>query len=73
MDGVVPLAVEGMRFEVDPRQVFVGDAPAFGVGTLIDSALDQETRFGGGGADQIHYDLMAQQRLAAPVLGDERE
>ena len=37
------------------------------------SHLHLQTGAGGGGGDQLDDGLVADQRLAAPVLGDERE
>ena len=71
MDGVVPLAVEIMEFEVYLCKFLVRYTPALGVDPIIDAALHEQTRFGGRGADQVDDDLMGEQRLAAPVLGDE--
>ena len=38
MDGVVPLAVEGVWFEADLCEFVIRDTPALGIDTLIDSA-----------------------------------
>ena len=45
----------------------------FWIGVGVDAAGDGEAGFGRGGGDQLDDDLMADQRLAAPVLGDEGE
>ena len=73
MDGVVPLAVEVMGFEVYLCKFLVRYTPALGIDPVIDAALHQQTGLGGRGADQVDDDLMSEQRFAAPVLGDERE
>ena len=73
MDGVVPLAMKSVWFEVDLCEFVIRDTPALGIDALIDSALDQQTGSGCRCADQVHDHLMGEQRLATPVLGDERE
>ena len=73
MDGVVPLAVEVIGFEVYLCKFLVRYTPTLGIDPVIDSTLHQQTGLGGRGADQVHDDLMSEQRFAAPVLGDERE
>jgi hypothetical protein len=37
----------------------------------VELATDREAGIGRGGGDQLHDHLMAQQRLAAPIAGDE--
>ena len=73
VDSVIPLAVEGVRFEINLGQLLVGDTAALGIDSLIDSALDEQAGFGRRSTDQVHDDLMGYERLTAPVLGDERE
>ena len=70
-DHIQPQKLEGRLF--DGREFFVGYTPALGIGSVIDSALDEETGFGSRGADQVDDDLMGEPRLATPVLGDERD
>ena len=43
------------------------------VGGGVEFAADLQAGFGGGGGDELDDDLVADQRLAAPVLGDEQE
>ena len=73
MDSVVPLAVEGIGFEVDLGEFLVRHTSAIGIDPVIDAALHEQIRLGRCGTDQVDDDLMREQRLAAPVLGDERE
>ena len=73
IDGIVPLAVERVWFDVHACELVIGDSPTLGINALIDTALDEQAGLGCGGADKVHDDLMGQQRLTAPVLGDERE
>lgn len=73
MNGVVPLAMKHMRLKVHARELGIGDAPARGVDAVIQSAPHGEARRRRGGGDQVHNDLMGDERLAAPVLCDERE
>jgi len=69
LDGVVPVAVEIVAKDIDIVHVGVGDFDAGRIGLVID--LVSYLRVGGRGADQLHNGLMADERLAAPVLRDE--
>lgn len=55
-DDVVPMAVEGGRFELDRLQIGVGDAHAGRAGVGVDLALDLQGRGGRGVGDQIDDD-----------------
>ena len=59
MDGVVPLAVEGMGFDVYLCKFLVRYTSALGIDPVIDAALHEQTGFGGRGADQVHDDFMS--------------
>ena len=63
---VIGSNVEGGHFSV-------GDLDAFVVGVGVDLAGNGEAGVGAGVGDQLNDDLMADQWLAAPVLGDEGE
>src|SRR4249920_75654 len=73
MDAVVPVAVEFMAMEIDAGEVGGSDFDAGRVRVGVDLGMDLEAGFSGGGGDQLDNDLMADERFAAPVLGDERE
>ena len=73
VDGVVPLSVERVAVDVERGHVRVGHADALGVGSMVQLAPHREAGLGGGGADQVHDDAVADQGLGAPVLADERE
>src|SRR2546423_14160738 len=72
-DGVVPFAVEVMPPEIDRFEFSVGDLDAGGIGYWVEFAAHFQAGLGRGGGDQLHDDLVADERLAAPVDGDERE
>src|SRR5687768_830211 len=72
-DAVVPLAVELVAVEVDAGQLGVGHLPSRRVGAFVEFALHREAAARLGGRDQTHDRLVADQRLAPPVLGDVRE
>ena len=55
-------------FNVDRSHFGICDLDAFGVLAAVDVAGDGETAVGGGGADQLDDDLVADERFAAPVL-----
>ena len=51
--------------------VGVGNLEALFVGVGVEAARNGEAGVGGGVGDQLDDDLVADQRFAAPVLGDE--
>ncbi len=59
--------------DVELRHLVVREDDAFLVGVGIEFAFHGEAGLGGGGANQIDDDLIADQRLGAPVHADERE
>ena len=69
-DGVVPVALEGIALNVEGGHFGIGDLDTFRVAALVDVASDGEAGIGGGGADQLDDDVVADERLAAPVLGN---
>ena len=69
-DGVVPVALEGMALNVEGSHFGIRDLNSFRVEALVDVAGDGEAGIGGSGADQLDNDLVADQWLATPVLGD---
>jgi hypothetical protein len=73
VNGVVPLAVKRVGLEVDLSDLLVGDAAPLGVATVVDLASHAQTGLRRGRRDEAHDDLMGDQRLASPVLRDERE
>jgi len=69
-DGVVPVAVEGVRLEPEPGHVCVGDLDAKRIGAVVDLGADPKARGGGRGSDEAHDGGEAHQGLASPVHGD---
>ena len=69
-DGVVPVALEGMAVNVEGSHFGIGDLNSYRVEAVVDVAGDGEAGIGGSGADQLDNDLVADQWLATPVLGD---
>ena len=69
-DCIVPLAVEGEALDVDSGQFGFGDFDTAWIARAIEVAGNGESFAGRGGGDQLDDDLMADERLAAPVLGD---
>src|SRR5947207_2038271 len=72
-DSIVPLAVEVVAGEVDGIHFGVGHLDAGRIGVLIELATNLQTGLGRRRGDQLDDDLMADERSAAPVAGDERE
>ena len=62
-----------MRGDVDCGHLCIGDLDACGISGGIDLAFDVEAGPRGGCRDQLHDGLITDQRLAPPVLRDERE
>src|ERR1700733_7298476 len=71
--GVVPLAMEVVARDADCLHLLVGDVDTFRVEVAVDLAADLEASFRRCGADELDNNLVADQRLAAPVHGDEGE
>src|SRR3954451_17325269 len=59
--------------DVEAGDLVVGHLCALLVEVMVEPTLDGEPGLRGRAGDQLDDDLMCQQRLAAPVLGDERE
>jgi hypothetical protein len=72
-DGVIPLPMEIMSHDINFRDLFVGDFDSRGVLLLVQLRLDIEALPGGGAADEIEDGLVADERTASPVLGNEGE
>src|SRR6266571_8214068 len=70
MDGVIPLAVKGVRRDPDRGQGFVRDLDVRGIAARVALGVDPQPLLGGGGADQVDDDLMALQRTPPPVQAD---
>src|SRR5436190_270548 len=60
-------------FDVDGCHVLVRDLDGFWVAFAVELAMNRETCASGGGGDQIDDHPVADQRLGAPILGNERE
>lgn len=59
--------------EVDGRELCVGDLDRALVGVLVEFGVDLQAGGRGGGTDEGYDGLAADERLAAPVAGDEAE
>ena len=62
-----------MPGDVDGSHLVVGDLDAGWIEVVVDLGANGEACLGLGGGDQFDDDLMADEGLCAPVLGDERE
>ena len=65
--------MEVVAGEVDGIHFGVGHLDAGRIGVLIELATNLQTGLGRRCGDQLDDDLMADERFAAPVAGDERE
>ena len=61
------------RCDVEAGDLRVGHLGALLVGVFVQPALRRQAGLRRGAGDQLHDDLVREQRLAAPVLGDEGE
>lgn len=62
--------MEVVALDVDGRHFIIADLNAFLIEIAIKIARDRKAVFRRSGADQLDDDLVADQRLAAPVLRD---
>ena len=65
--------MEFMRGNIDRGHFAIADFHSGRIGGVIDLAFDVQSGAGRGRGDQLHDGLVADQRLTAPVLCDERE
>src|SRR5271168_833654 len=65
--------MERIEFDVDASHLFVGYDDAFGVAVFVDIAGYGQAGIGRCRSDELENDLMADEGLAAPVLGDVSE
>lgn len=72
-DGAIPIAMGCVTVEGDGVHLLVGDLHAGRVGVRVDLAADLQAGVRRGGGDPLDDGLETDQRLATPVLGDERE
>lgn len=61
MNGVVPCPVERRRSQIDLGQMLVCDPFALGVGALIESAPDRQSRLGRRRGKPLDNDVMGHQ------------
>jgi len=62
-----------MRGDVDRDHFVVADLDSCRIGGVVNLAFDVQAGARGGRGDQLHDCLVADERLAAPVLRNERE
>ena len=72
-EGVVHSPWNWSRVMLIAWDLLIGNFDPFWVEISVDLAVDLEASIGRSGADQLHDHLMADQWIAAPVLGDEGE
>ena len=63
--------MEFVRADIQRGHFVIGDFDAGWISAVVDFRFDVEAGARCGGGDQLHNRLIAYQRLAAPVLGDE--
>ena len=72
-NGIVPRAVEFGPFEIDCLHLGIAHLDPFRVEVGVNLATDLKTGRCSRGADELDNHRVADQRLAAPALGDEGE
>ena len=65
--------MEDGGLDVESGHLGVGNLGALRIIVFIELTGDGKSAVGGGAGDQLDNDQIADQRLAAPILGDERE
>ena len=73
MDGVVPVAMESIALDAYGGNFGVRHFSAYGVWILVDHGSNLQAALGGGCCDELDDDFVTDQRLPAPVLGNERK
>jgi hypothetical protein len=59
--------------ELEFGHLLIGDLDSGGIAVRIELAFHYQTRLCCGRSDEVDDDFMTDQRLASPVLADERE
>src|SRR6266849_5995878 len=72
-DDVVPVPMEAVAFQVDAVHLIVGDSPAGGVFSAVQTTDNLKALGGRRPSDQVDDGFIVAQRLASPIRGDERE
>jgi hypothetical protein len=65
--------MEFIADQTDGHYLLPADRDRLRIKIVVDAARHTQPGLRGGGTDQLHNDLMADQRFAAPVLRDEVE
>ena len=70
---IIPFSVKRMRSQLELREFGIADFDAGIVGIRVQRSADGQPGFRCRAADEIDDCLMAEERLAAPVLRNEAE
>src|SRR5437763_2743682 len=73
MDLIIPFSVELIPLKIELRYLLVRYLDALRIAAGVHFRMDLETSRGDGSGNQIDNHFDADQRLAAPVLGDARK
>src|SRR5277367_5639224 len=73
LDGVIPLVMEGVAFDVEGRHFGVADSDALFIGIGVEFAADRQSRLGCGRRDQLDDRRPAREWPATPILRDVAE
>ncbi len=68
---IVPVTVECVSAESEFGHLLIGNLDTRRIDIRVQITLDRQAAFRGGACDQVDNDLVADQRLATPVLTDE--
>ena len=72
-EGVVPIWMEAVVADIELTDLLIRDLGALGIARGVNVAGDGQSGGCRGGGDELHDDLVGEQRFGAPVLGNEGE
>src|SRR2546427_10144364 len=72
-DDVVPVPMKAVAFQVESLHLIVGDSPAGGISSAVQTTDDLKALRGRRPSNQVDDCFVVAQRLTSPIRGDERE
>src|SRR5258707_3597537 len=72
-DDVVPVPMDAVALQVDSLHLIVGDSPACGISSAVQTTDDLKALRGRRPSNQVDDCFVVAQRLTSPIRGYERE